>query len=169
VSLFTLSAQTMDQLTKSIWDDRNGNDAIDPDSTACSAGALRIRVVGDPPVTDTIPCANPSGSTTQDDENRANWDAGLLARTDVIPTIGDAPTNQYVTNDNSITPAEGARFNVRMLRPGGADGSSGVHNPIVARALLQANISELQTRYPGLPAVSARIQAMLASPSRGRR
>jgi hypothetical protein len=168
VAAFTLSAQTLDQGTKSIWDDRNGNDAIDPDSTACSAGALRIRV-GET-VTDTIPCANPlPADLTQEAENRANWDAGLLARTDVIPTIGDAPTNQYVTNDNTITPAEGARFNVRMLRPGGADGSSGVHNPFLARALLLANVSELQATYAGLPAISAKVQAMLASPSRGRR
>jgi hypothetical protein len=169
VAAFTLSAQTLDQGTKSIWDDRNGNDAIDPDSTACSAGALRVRV-GET-VTDTIPCANPSppGAPAGDDENRANWDAGLLARTDIIPTIGDAPTNQYVTNDNLITPAEGARFNVRMLRPGGEDGSSGVHNPFLARALLLANVSELQATYAGLPAVSAKIQALLASQSRRRR
>jgi hypothetical protein len=160
VAAFTVITQDVDRLTKQIWDDKNANDAIDPDSTACSAGALRIRVQGTPPVTDTIPCANPTGSTTTDDENRANWDAGLLARTDIIPTIG--ASNQYVTNDNTITPAEGARFNVRMLRiEGGADGSHGVHNPFLARALLGADITELQATYPGLPAASAAVQEMM--------
>jgi len=155
VSAFTLITQDLDRLTKEIWDDKNANDAIDPDSTACSAGALRIRVQGEPAVTDTIPCANPSGSTAQDDENRANWDAGLLARTNLIPAT------EYVTNDNKITPAEGARFNVRMLREGGADGSHGVHNPFLARALLGADITELQATYPGLPPASAAVRSMM--------
>jgi hypothetical protein len=167
VSAFTLSAQRLDQLTKQIWDDVNGNDAIDPDSTACSAGARRIRVGA---VTDTVPCSNPTlpGSDPDDAENRANWDAGLLARTDVIPTITGIPTitdtNQYVTNDATITPAEGARFNVRMLREGGADGSSGVHNPFLAEALLRATIDELQAEYSGLPALSASIQTIMTGP-----
>jgi hypothetical protein len=167
VSAFTLSAQRLDQLTKQIWDDVNGNDAIDPDSTACSAGARRIRVGA---VTDTVPCSNPTlpGSDPDDAENRANWDAGLLARTDIIPTITGIPTisdtNQYVTNDATITPAEGARFNVRMLREGGADGSSGVHNPFLAEALLRATIDELQAEYPGLPALSASIQTIMRGP-----
>ena len=163
VSAFTLSSQRLDQLTKAIWDDRNLNDAIDPDSTACSAGALRVRV--SETVTDTVPCANPSGSTAQDDENRANWDAGLLARTDIIPALGAGPTNQYVTNDSVITPAEGARFNVRMLREeDGADGSHGVHNPFLAEALLRANLEELEARYPALPGVAASIRQIMSGP-----
>ena len=142
VSAFTVITQDMDRLTKQIWDDRNANDAIDPDSTACTLLAL--------------PCANPTGSATADSTNRANWDEGLLSRTDRIPST------EYVTNDNRITPAEGARFNVRMLRiEGGADGSHGVHNPFLARALLGADITELQATYPGLPAPSAAVQAMM--------
>jgi hypothetical protein len=148
VSAFSLSAQRLDQLTDQIWEDRNGNDAIDPDSTACSNLVL--------------PCANPTGSTATDDANRANWDAGLLARTDIIANTG--PGSQYITNDNTITPAEGARFNVRMLREGGADGSSGVHNPFLAEALLRANIDELQAEYPGLPALRASVQTILDGP-----
>ena len=51
-----------------------------------------------------------------------------------------------------ITPAEGAVFNVRMLRTvNGADKSYGVHNPFLAQALLRANIAELLIAYPGLP------------------
>ena len=148
VSAFSLSAQRLDQLTKQIWDDVNGNDAIDPDSTACSTLVL--------------PCANPTGSPATDDANRANWDAGLLARTDIIANTG--PGSQYITNDNTITPAEGARFNVRMLREGGADGSSGVHNPFLAEALLRADIEELQATYPGLPALRASIQSIMGGP-----
>jgi hypothetical protein len=162
VAAFTLISQDLDRLTRQIWDDKNANDAIDPDSTACSAGALRIRV-GET-VTDTVPCANPSVSASQDAENRANWDGGLLARTNIIPNLGPTPTNQYVTSDNRITPAEGARFNVRMLRDGGADGSHGVHNPFLARALLGADIVELQDAYPGLPAPSSAIQSMMKGP-----
>jgi hypothetical protein len=167
VSAFTLSDQRLDQLTESIWKDVNGNDAIDPDSTACSAGARRIRAGT---VTDTVPCANPTlpGSNPDDAENRANWDAGLLARTDIIPIITGIPTisdtSQYVTNDATITPAEGARFNVRMLREGGSDGSHGVHNPFLAEALLRANIEELQAAYPGLPALRTSIQNILDGP-----
>jgi hypothetical protein len=141
VQVFTGITQDLDRLTKEIWDDKNANDAIDPDSTACSALAL--------------PCANPTGNPATDDANRANWDDGLLARTDLIPGT------EYVTNDNKITPAEGARFNVRMLREGGADGSHGVHNPFLARALLGADITELQTTYPGLPPASAVVRSMM--------
>ena len=89
-------------------------------------------------------------------------DGGLLSNTTIIPTSGTS--NQYVTNDQKITPAEGARFNVRMLRPGGADGSSGVHNPFLAEALLRADIDELEATYPGLPPASASIRAILNGP-----
>lgn len=149
VAAFTLITQDVDRLTKQIWDDKNANDVIDPDSTACSTLAL--------------PCANPTGSAAQDAINRANWDAGLLARTNIIPKSG--PNNQYVLNDQTITPAEGALFNVRMLRiEGGADGSHGVHNPFLARALLGADIVELQAKYPGLPPPSPAVQSMLNGP-----
>ncbi len=74
------------------------------------------------------------------------------------------PPTEYVTNDAKITPAEGARFNVRMLREGGADGSNGVHNPFLAEALLRANIEELKATYPGLPALRTSIQNILDGP-----
>ena len=49
-----------------------------------------------------------------------------------------------------------------MLRiENGADGSHGVHNPFLARALLGANIDELQATYPGLPAASAAVRGMM--------
>jgi len=148
VSAFALSSQRIDQLVKQIWDDKSGNGAINPDSTACSNLAL--------------PCANPTGSSTTDDANRAGWDGGLLARTDIIQVTG--PGDQYTVNDNTITPAEGARFNVFMLEEGGSDGSSGVHNPFLAEALLRANIDELRAAYPGLPALRTSIQNILDGP-----
>jgi hypothetical protein len=57
-----------------------------------------------------------------------------------------------------------------MLRPGpreeggGVDGSSGVHNPFLAEALLRANIDELQATYPGLPPPAPVIQQILRGP-----
>jgi hypothetical protein len=71
------------------------------------------------------------------------------------------PDTNYVTNDGKLTPAEGAVFNVRMLREGGADGSHGVHNPFLARALLGADIDELQAAYPGLPPAPPVVQGIM--------
>lgn len=119
VSAFTLSSQRMDQLTKEIWDDKNGNDAIDA----------------------------------------APADGGYLS------DLAHIPLTEYVVNDQTITPAEGARFNVRMLREiDGGDGSHGVHNPFLAEALLRANIEELQATYPGLVAPSPVVAEILQGP-----
>jgi hypothetical protein len=85
----------------------------------------------------------------------APTDGGYLSNKGLVPD-----TN-YVTNDNKITPAEGAVFNVRMLREGGADGSHGVHNPFLARALLGADIDELQVAYPGLPPAAPVVQGIM--------
>jgi hypothetical protein len=99
-----------------------------------------------------------------DDRNANNaidaapTDGGYLANVVTIP-----PT-EYVVNDSKITPAEGARFNVRMLRAGGSDGSNGVHNPFLAEALLRANISELQTAYPGLAPVALLVEDIMNGP-----
>jgi hypothetical protein len=41
------------------------------------------------------------------------------------------------------------------------DGSSGVHNPFLARALLGANINELQAAYPGLPPAAPVVQDIM--------
>ena len=73
----------------------------------------------------------------------------------------NVPDTNYVVTDSKITPAEGARFNVRMLREGGADGSHGVHNPFLARALLGANIDELQAAYPGLAQAASVVQDIM--------
>ena len=108
VGLFATVRSRLTNLTNQIWEDINGNDAIDPAPT----------------------------------------DGGFLSNTTEIPTSGTS--NQYVTNDGVITTAEGARFNVRMLRVGGSDGSSGVHQPFYAEALLLATIDQLQVSYPGL-------------------
>jgi hypothetical protein len=99
---------------------------------------------------------------------------------DIIDTTGvdggylsdfsKVPRTEYAAGDNTITPAEGALFNVRMLRPGprelggGADGSSGVHNPFLAEALLRADIDELQATYPGLPPPAPAVQGILRGP-----
>lgn len=105
VAAFSADSATLDQLTKTIWDDKNGNDKVDAAPT----------------------------------------DGGLLSDKTNVPD-----TNYKV--GGLITPAEGAVFNVRMLRTvNGADKSYGVHNPFLAQALLRANIAELLIAYPGLP------------------
>ena len=55
-----------------------------------------------------------------------------------------------LTNTTVVTPAEGALFNVDLFGEGrfaNGDKSFGVHNPFLARALLAANITELQKTY----------------------
>jgi hypothetical protein len=62
-----------------------------------------------------------------------------------------------------VTPAEGALFNVRTFgedRYGHPDGSKGTHNAFLARALLSANIVELQDTY-GLGPVIREAQAVM--------
>jgi hypothetical protein len=54
---------------------------------------------------------------------------------------------------SGVTPAKGALFNVQMLADdltGHPDGSHGVHNPFLYRALLQSSIADLEARYPGI-------------------
>ena len=90
----------------------------------------------------------------------APTDGGYLSDFVAIP-----PATEYLATDSTITPAEGARFNVRMLRiVNGKDGSSGVHNPFLAEALLRANIEELKAAYPALPAVRAAVQEIMNGP-----
>jgi predicted CXXCH cytochrome family protein len=74
----------------------------------------------------------------------APTDGGLLA---IIKR--DFPT-AINPNDDVISPADGAEFNVKLLgedRYGNGDKSYGVHNPFLAKALLAANIAELQQTY----------------------
>jgi hypothetical protein len=89
---------------------------------------------------------------------------------DAAPTDGgylsdkvNVPDTEYA-DDGKISPAEGARFNVFLLREGGADGSHGVHNPFLAEALLRGNIEELQAAYPGLAPVAPAIQRIMEGP-----
>ena len=63
------------------------------------------------------------------------------------------------------TPAKGALFNAQMLGEklsGHPDGSHGVHNPFLYRALLLSSIADLEANYGGfLPAPPAAIQEKL--------
>lgn len=81
-------------------------------------------------------------------------DAGYLA---IIKR--DRPTELSTTT--TITPAKGALFNVSLFgenRNGHGDGSFGVHNPFLARALLAANINELRSVY-ALPAPPVAVES----------
>lgn len=74
----------------------------------------------------------------------------------------NAPDDLDFTNppfNNILTPAKGALFNAQMLGEDLAshpDGSHGVHNPFLYRALLQSSIADLLANYgsflPALPA-----------------
>jgi Cytochrome c554 and c-prime len=96
-------------------------------------------------------------------------DSGYLAK-----VMLNAPNDLNFTTapyNTVITPAKGALFNVQMLGENLAshpDGSHGVHNPFLYRALLQASIADLLSSYGGfLPAppaaVTAEIQAAVNS------
>jgi hypothetical protein len=64
-------------------------------------------------------------------------------------------------NNTRLTPAKGALFNAQLLGEhlsGHPDGSHGVHNPFLTRALLQASIADLLASYPAiLPAPPAAV------------
>jgi hypothetical protein len=86
-------------------------------------------------------------------------------------TPATCPTHQDTLDMSRLTPAKGALFNVQLLGESLAshpDGSHGVHNPFLYRALLQSTIADLQANYgailPAPPApVLAQIQAALQS------
>jgi len=74
-------------------------------------------------------------------------------------------------NARRLTPAKGAMFNTQLLGEsltGHPDGSHGVHNPFLYRALLQSSIADLLANYGAFlpappPEVLARIQAAIRS------
>ena len=94
-------------------------------------------------------------------------DSGYLA---LIRASADSLDLSFAAG-TTVTPAKGALFNVQMLADNLAshpDGSHGVHNPFLYRALLQASIADLQASYPGTvtppPApITAKIQDAIRS------
>ncbi|HXI19455.1 MAG TPA: multiheme c-type cytochrome [Gemmatimonadales bacterium] len=92
-------------------------------------------------------------------------DSGYLAKIAL-----NAPNDLDFTNapyNTMLTPAKGALFNAQMLGENLAshpDGSHGVHNPFLYRALLQAAIVDLEANYGGfLPAPPAPIRAAITA------
>jgi hypothetical protein len=93
-------------------------------------------------------------------------DGGYLAKIKAA-----LPAELSFAAGTAVTPAKGALFNVQMLGEGLAshpDGSHGVHNPFLYRALLQASIADLLAKYPGVvpappPPVLAQIQGAIRS------
>jgi predicted CXXCH cytochrome family protein len=75
------------------------------------------------------------------------------------------------TKDNSLSVAEGALFNARMLGEDlypHNDGSKGIHNPVLYRGLIAGSIDAVRAKY-GLaivlsPAQEAAIQSALSAP-----
>ncbi|MEO8139944.1 MAG: hypothetical protein ABI742_09865, partial [Gemmatimonadota bacterium] len=95
-------------------------------------------------------------------------DSGYLAK---IKAAFPGDLDYTGANKNLMTGAKGAVFNVQIAGEGYAshpDGSKGVHNPFLYRAILQASIADLLATYGGtLPAppapVLAEIQAAVRS------
>lgn len=80
-------------------------------------------------------------------------DKGLLT---LVPSTEFKTRSATVNNTLPYTVAEGARFNVRLLK---VDKSHGVHNPPYLRSLLIASINAVRTQYalPVPPALAARL------------
>jgi predicted CXXCH cytochrome family protein len=102
-------------------------------------------------------------------------DAGDLA---YLLNAGGNPTvsgvQAFNANDNVVSPAEGALFNVMMFAENlydHNDGSYGVHNPFYYEALLAASIAEVQSVYaaflpaPPNPTVKALMDKALSRPA----
>jgi hypothetical protein len=96
-------------------------------------------------------------------------DSGYLAKIKLnAPNDLNFTTPPYST---TMTPAKGALFNAQLTGErltGHPDGSHGVHNPFLYRALLQSSIADLLASYPTiLPAppapVVSQIQAAIRS------
>ncbi len=96
-------------------------------------------------------------------------DDGYLAHIKLnVPNDLDFTNAPYNT---IVTPAKGALFNAQLLGEhlsGHPDGSHGVHNPFLTRALLQSSIADLEANYGAiLPAMSepvlSRLQAAIRS------
>lgn len=125
-------------------------------------------------------------STERDGYVNTLWvDVNHNTRLDAFPTdsgylpkiLANAPTELVFdttvdkTNALRLTPAKGALFNAQLLGEslsGHPDGSHGVHNPFLYRALLQSSIADLLANYgsflPAPPApVLAEIQAAIKS------
>lgn len=89
-------------------------------------------------------------------------DSGYLAK---IKLAFPGDLDYTGANKNLLTGAKGATFNVQMLGEGYADhpdGSKGVHNPFLYRALLQASVADMLAQYPGtVPAPPAPVLAAI--------
>jgi predicted CXXCH cytochrome family protein len=80
--------------------------------------------------------------------------------------LAQVPKGEFKTNDNYLSPAEGALYNVQLWRSGDArvanhpDNSWGTHNPFLAQRQLGATITYLKSFY-SLPSPPAPIQALI--------
>jgi hypothetical protein len=112
-------------------------------------------------------CVAPPGGECVEVPDPFPADSGYLAK-----IAAAFPGELSFAAGSAVTPAKGAMFNVQMLGDGYAghpDGSHGVHNPFLYRALLQANIADLLATYPTvLPAPPAAVTAKIQEAIRSR-
>ncbi len=91
-------------------------------------------------------------------------DTGLLTE---VPS----PTINFNSNDDSLSVAEGALFNVQLIgenRNEHGDGSKGVHNPFLSVDLLAASVTSLQNAYGLNAPLSPEVNAILEQVNRRR-
>jgi hypothetical protein len=84
--------------------------------------------------------------TTNADGSFAAFDPGDTGLLTEIPN----PAVAFNPNDDSLSVAEGAYFNVQLIaedRASNGDRSKGVHNPGLSTSLLGASIQALQATY----------------------
>ncbi len=81
----------------------------------------------------------------------------------LLPQIVQNNPGALNPSDDVISPADGAEFNMKLFgedRYENGDKSHGVHNPFLAKALLAANIAELQQTY-GVSVKDPAVQALV--------
>ncbi len=71
--------------------------------------------------------------------------------------VAQAPASEFVTGDDHITTAEGAKFNVALASMDGTP----IHNPFLMEALLTASIKQMQKDYGIQPSPSLQLNNVL--------
>ena len=76
--------------------------------------------------------------------------------------IAKIPATEFKTNDNKITTAEGAKFNLGLAGKGGTE----IHNPFLIESLLTASIKQITTDYGIAPTNQIPLNNVLSRASR---
>ena len=139
-------------LADALWKDNNGNTTLFTTASTSLTGGCKA-----------------AGTATSITAFKAfdPGDTGLL--TELSAAQADTA---FCTGDGLVSVAEGVFFNVRMVgenRYGGhADGSYGVHNPLLIQQLLATSVTAMQNRYgvfapPAIQQIVAQVNQKVAA------